>query len=69
MRCTSVWIVAAGLLCIWGLDAGTATADACQEQLSATFAAGTCEGELDWSYDPAAGTFDYGLGDRLLRGR
>jgi len=69
MRRRSVWIVAAGLLHIWGLDAGTATADACEKQLSATFAVGRCEGELDWSYDPAAGTFDYGLGDRLLHGR
>ena len=60
MRRTYAWIFAAGLVCVWGLDAGTATADACEKQLSATFVAGTCEGELGWSYDRDARAFEYG---------
>jgi hypothetical protein len=60
MRRTSALLMT-GVLCgVWGLDAGTASAGACEKQLSGTAAASTCKGELGWSYDPDDRTFRYG---------
>jgi hypothetical protein len=60
MRRTSALLVAALLCGVWGLDAGTATADACEKKLNDTSTALTCEGKLGWTYDPATRTFVHG---------